>query len=235
MTVVEGQLGWTFDPDRPVYQARLPAPKAPPVAGRFIQAILWSRSILCWHCTALIPLSPQWKLSAKQGIRVTPRPDGTCAFAVVPLKDMSAVSVAKGTGICFHCGGTQPKGYPSAEARAGRMGDQCYCVVIRNRTVRYRAGKPPVKGKSWIEFMVPTDSHFQAVKLRHNIRVRLGAPELYEGADNKSLWSEHPGYPGIPDPYAETDPSLLELGLFGGEESEWAPGVAAIIAEWGDE
>ena len=207
------QLGWTFDPDRPVYQVRQPAPKGVPAAGRYYQAMLWSRTILCWHCTALIPLSPQWTLSAKLGIRVTPLPDGVCNFEVAPKKDMSPASVIKGIAICFHCGGTQSKGYPAAEARAKRMGHLEYCRVIRNRTINYRAGKRPVRGPTWLDFEVPPELHLRAMELRNATLVAAG----------------------MPNRYAETDPSLLALGLFGGEESEWAPGITADIALWSDE
>ena len=207
------QLGWTFDPDRPVYQVKQPAPKEPPRAGRVVQAYLWSRTVLCWHCAALVPLSPDWRLDAraKLGISVTPLPDGTPHFRVVPRSEMARPTVIKGIAICPHCDSTSPKGFPSAEAQAGRLGMLMYCNVIRNRTVRYRAGKPPVKGKTWLDFEVPSDLHWQAVKLRHNHLYRTGAPNRY----------------------AETDPSLLALGMFGGEPSDLMPGVAEIYLSWG--
>lgn len=211
--LVNSQLAWTFDPDRPIYLARQPTPKAPPAAGRLVQAYLWARTILCWHCTALIPLSPQWRLNAKLGMKVTPSPDGVCLFEVVAKADMSPVSVIRGIGICYHCGGTQPQGYPAAEARAKRLGHLEYCRVIRNRTINYRAGKPPVKGKTWLDFEVPPLAHYLACVQHQQMLISAG----------------------MPNRYAETDPSLLELGLFGGEESEWAPGMAAFITEWGDE
>ena len=231
------QLGWTFDPDRPVYQVRQPAPKAPLEAGRKVQAFLWARTILCWHCTALVPLSPDWRLDAKAklAIAITPLPDGTPHFRVVPRSEMAHPTVIKGVAICPHCDSTSPKGYPSQEAQAGRLLMLMYCNVIRNRTIRYRAGKSPVKGKTWLDFEVPADLHYQALKTRHNHFYRLANPDL-DLTDDPYMWRLYPagrGSAGAPDPYAETDPSLRELGLFGGEPSDLMPGVAALYQSWG--
>lgn len=231
------QLGWTFDPDRPVYQVRQPAPKEPPQAGRKVQAYLWARTILCWHCTALIPLSPDWRLDAKAklAIAVDPLPDGTPHFRVVPRSEMSPPTVIKGVAICPHCDSTSPKGYPSKEAQAGRLLMLMYCNIIRNRTVRHRAGKPPVKGKTWLDFEVPANLHYEALKVRYNHFYRLGAPDI-DLTEDPYMWRHYPpvrGRSGAPDRYAETDPSILELGLLGGEPSDLMPAVAKLYLSWG--
>lgn len=63
------QLGWTFDPDNPVYEVYAKSEKKN-YNWRGVQAYLWSRTILCPDCTGLIPLSPIWRLSQKPGFSI---------------------------------------------------------------------------------------------------------------------------------------------------------------------
>ena len=101
------------------------------------------------------------------------------------------------------CGFTCPKGCPAAEARAGRMDHIHYITVQRDMYPIYRAGKQPMQGKAPLDYIVPGECWYSSWHIRR---------KTLEAA-------------GINDALIETDPQLLELGLFGGRETEYAPGV----------
>lgn len=87
------------------------------------RAFLFSMTILCPYCTALIPLAPNWKLSPKDGIRVTnDKLWKVPGFEVVRIRYMSPGTVRKRIATCPQCGGVCERGYPAQEAQAGRMG-----------------------------------------------------------------------------------------------------------------
>ena len=174
--------------------------------GLQVRAYLWSRSILCPNCTGLIPLSPTWEISKSQkwGCRLIPNPGfGLVGFEVVSLADVSRGTVKKAIAVCPMCGFTCPKGHPAAEARAGRMDHIHYITVQRDMYPIYRAGKKPIQGKAPLDFVVPGELWYHSWLIRH-----------------KTLAAA-----GIKDALIETDPQLPELGLFGGTETQYAPGV----------
>ena len=120
------QMRWAYDESIANYRIVQDAPKPKrnaPIEGRMVQAFLWTRTILCRNCTGLIPLSPNWRLSREQGIRLLPDPlTGLVGYEVVHLSEASIGSVRKAIATCPICGWVCPKGYPAAEARAKRMG-----------------------------------------------------------------------------------------------------------------
>ena len=181
----------------------------PPEPGRWIQSYLWSRTILCESCTALIPLSPNWRLSDEQGLgmQVTPVADGTPAFAVVDKRKISLGTVGNGVARCLHCGASQHKGYPAEEAEAGRMGHLLYGYVVKVRTVAYNKRGRPVRDRMWLEYHVADSVLLSAHEQRREMLASKGIAV---------------------DPYLETDPLLLGLGLFGGVESELAIGMSLV-------
>ena len=67
----------------------------------------------------------------------------------------------------------------------------------------YRADKKLIQGKDPPDFIVPGELWYQPWLIRH-----------------KTLAAA-----GIKDALIETDPQLPELGLFGGTETQYAPGV----------
>ena len=202
------QLGWTFDPDKPVYQKRDNYRSRRSLRdGWLCQAILWARSILCPWCNGLIPLSPHWRLDDRQalGIHLLPNPGlKIVGFEVAPSSGASAGTVKKGIATCPLCGGTTPKGYPAQEARAERMGHLEYCQVWRQYWLEYRrAGKRPIQRRNPHTYLAPAGHEFFAIIERQRALNLKGLPlEL------------------------EKDPSLLTLGLYGGTPSEFAPGLA---------
>ena len=201
------QLGWTFDPERPVFCREVLAKPSAPVNKIQVQAYLWARAVLCWSCTALIPLSPDWRLSNKLGCKLTPhRDDGTTSFEIVRRAEMSPGTIKRGIAVCPHCHGSTPQFYIREEAQAGRLGQLLYVIVYRIWQPVYRPGRPPLQKRSKCQFRVANTI----------------IPKCHQ------LMQDFRNSAGIPNRFLHTDPSLLELGLFGGTESEFAPGIAQL-------
>ena len=133
------QLGWTFNPGNPVFQLQ-EQPEKEIHKGRWVQACLENRPILCPACTGLIPLAPNWRLSSKPGLDIRLKPDPAyriVGFEVVAKAEESRGTIRKGIAICSLCGYVCPKRYPAA-ARADRMGQIQYCKVIKTYYPIYR-------------------------------------------------------------------------------------------------
>jgi adenine-specific DNA methylase len=138
-------------------------------AQRYAQTYLWARTVGCPECSRTIPLSPNWRLDSKgTGIGVVADIDSTtagfkifhdrakcpdcrsakktCNTATLhPDGRISEGTVARAIATCPwpDCGRTTPKGYPAAEAQAGRMGHQMYCVVYRDSWKdKTKSGRP---------------------------------------------------------------------------------------------
>ncbi len=102
---------------------------------------LWARTIRCPYCDGLVPLSPNWRL-APDGAGVRLRPDAArkvCAFEIVATPaEQSDGTVKGGDGLCPYPACRRPidGDHIKAEARAGRMGEQLYCVVFKQRVLK---------------------------------------------------------------------------------------------------
>ena len=200
------QFKWTFDPDNPVYQVEEKR-KSLVIQGRKVRAYLWARSILCTSCTGLIPLSPNWRLSPTLGIRLIPdHAFLVVRFEVVDIKSCSWGTVKNGIAVCPLCGSTMRKEYPAEEARSDRMGHINYCEVVQYHYPIYHYRGAPTQGKDPLEFIVPGIAFYQSDCERWRC-LRSAGLTAY----------------GV-----EQDPLLRELGLFGGKESEFAPGVSLL-------
>ena len=128
---------------------------------------LWARTINCPYCDGRVPLSPNWRLASEGiGVRLQPhlamgpRTTGrVCSFKIVTsAKEQSAGTVARGDGTCPYsdCGRVIDGHEIKAQAQAGRMGEQLYTVVYKERVLnttktgrtrekwvrRYRAPRP---------------------------------------------------------------------------------------------
>ncbi|MCD6361584.1 MAG: DUF1156 domain-containing protein, partial [Armatimonadetes bacterium] len=128
-------------------------PKQP---GEEVFAYVWARTIKCPNCGLIVPLSPNWwldKAGEDRGtaVRVLPPERGEgdeCDFEIIEVTDRrqydpnDAGTVSRGTGQCPRCGDVLEGDYIKAEARAGRMGEQMYAVVIK--TARGKGFRPPL-------------------------------------------------------------------------------------------
>ena len=203
------QLGWTFIPDNPVYQVR-DEPEKEIRNGRGVMAFLHSRTIICPACKWLIPLAPNWRLSQKPDMGIRLKPDTAyriVGFEVVAKAEESRGTIRKGIAICPMCGYVCPKGYPAAAARADRMGHIEYCRVIKTYYPIYQgAEQKPIQGVKPLEYRVPNDHLLKSDEERWRALASKG-------------WL---------DMTTKEDTLLLELGIFGGTESEFAPGIANL-------
>lgn len=115
--------------------------------GWICDGYLWARTVTCPYCGGVVPLSPNWKLSgAGHGVRLVPE-DGRIRFEVVEREaDHSPETVKGGDGTCPfpECRRTIDGDEIKAQAQAGRMGHQLYCVVYKEERIKgyTKAGKP---------------------------------------------------------------------------------------------
>ena len=136
---------------------------------KYVWAYLWSRTVRCPDCRGLIPLSPNWRLDGGgKGVRLRPTLDdqgqGICEFDIVDTaRQHSSGTVARGKAVCPYpgCGATTAAGYIAAEAQAGRLGEQLYCVIIKNQWRKLDKGE-------WVNIRRPKEyAHIPNREFRH--------------------------------------------------------------------
>ena len=109
-----------------------------------VSGYLYARTITCPHCAGLVPLSPNWRLApGGKGVRLVPElGDGpgaegrVCGFEIVErAEEQSEGTVARGDGLCPYsdCERHIDGDHIKAQAQAGRMGEQLYAVVFKER------------------------------------------------------------------------------------------------------
>lgn len=100
---------------------------------------LWARTVTCPYCGGVVPLSPNWKLSGSgHGVRLVPD-NGRVRFEIVERHaDHSPGTVKGGDGSCPfpECRRTIDGDEVKAQAQAGRMGHQLYCVVFKEERIK---------------------------------------------------------------------------------------------------
>ena len=124
---------------------------------RIDQTYLWARTITCPYCEGLVPLSPNWRLAPDgTGVRLKPvTGTGTgsrgrvCGFEIVgSAREQSGGTVARGDGMrpFPDCGRVIEGDAIKAQAQAGRMGEQLFAVVYKERVLtKTKTGKTRVK------------------------------------------------------------------------------------------
>ena len=139
---------------------------------------LWARTVTCPYCDGLVPLSPNWRLApGGTGVRLTPHLGGgpgsegrTCTFEVVDsAAEQSPGTVSRGAGDCPYtdCGRIIDGDVIKAQAQAGRMGEQLYAVVYKERVeVRTKTGRIRKKWVRGYRAPRPEDDNGAAVRAR---------------------------------------------------------------------
>jgi putative DNA methylase len=137
-----------------------------PISDSIPTNYLWARTVRCPHCEGKVPLSPNWRLLADgTGLRFQTHlgsgpgdESRRLTFTLVHnAKDQSQGTVSGGDATCpfEDCGRLISGEEVKEQAQAGKMGEQMYAIVFRNRVVtgKTKAGKPKVK---WVrDFRAP--------------------------------------------------------------------------------
>ncbi len=147
-----------------------------PQDGTRPDGYLWARTVNCPYCDGRVPLSPNWRLASDgTGVRLQPQlamGPGTegrvCSFKIVTsVKEQSDGTVARGDGTCPYsdCGRVIDGDEIKAQAQTGRMGQQLFTVVYKERVLittksgrtrekwvrRYRAARPEDENSAEIQ------------------------------------------------------------------------------------
>ena len=151
---------------------------------------LWARTVTCPYCDGLVPLSPNWRLApGGTGIRLTPHlGDGpgsegrTCTFGIVnSVAEQSPGTVSRGAGDCPwpDCGRIIDGDAIKAQAQAGRMGEQLYAVVYKERVeVRTKTGRIREK---WVRgYRAPRPEDDNGAEVRTRLDEKLPEWEAFD-------------------------------------------------------
>ena len=175
---------------------------------------LWARTITCPYCDGLVPLSPNWRLTPDgTGVKLTPHlGDGPgskrriCTFDVVrTVAEQSAGTVARGDGTCPFpdCGRVIGGEVIKTQAQAGRMGEQLYAVVYKER-VEYETKTGQVREK-WVRgYRPPRPEDDNSAEIWTRLAERL--PE----------WKAFDLVPGeqLPDGNKTTEPQRYGMNMW---------------------
>jgi adenine-specific DNA methylase len=146
--------------------------------GCFSDAYIWARTITCPYCGGLVPLSPNWRLSAG-GIGVRLDAEMTTrrmSFSIVEGEGQHAKGTAKGgNGICPFpdCRRTIDDEEIKKQGRGGQMGHQLYCVVYKEQKVKgyTKKGKPKYETLTGFRSPRPEDDVDNLVRERLAVRM----------------------------------------------------------------
>ena len=151
---------------------------------------LWARTINCPYCDGRVPLSPNWRLASDgTGVRLQPHlamGPGTegrvCSFKIVTsAKEQSAGTVARGDGTCPYsdCGRVIDGEEIKAQAQAGRMGEQLFTVVYKERVLTTtKAGRTREK---WVRrYRAPRAEDDNSVEIQARLAEKLPEWEAFD-------------------------------------------------------
>ncbi len=158
---------------------------------------LWARTVSCPYCDGLVPLSPNWRLApGGTGVRLRPEVgDGpgtagrVCSFEIVDSAgEQSAGTVARGDGTCPFpdCGRVIDGDEIKRQAQAGRMGEQLYAVVFKQRTeTRTKTGKIREK---WVRgYRAPRPEDDNSAEIASRLAEKIPVWEAFDIVPNERI------------------------------------------------
>ncbi len=150
---------------------------------------LWARTVTCPYCDGLVPLSPNWRLAPNgTGVKLTPQLGAgpgsagrVCSFEIVEnLAEQSHGTVARGDGTCPFpdCGRVIDGEVIKAQAQAGRMGEQLFTVVYKER-VEYETKTGQIRVK-WVRgYRAPRPEDDNGVEIQARLDEKLAEWDIF--------------------------------------------------------
>ena len=182
--------------------------------GVRVEGYLWARTITCPYCEGLVPLSPNWRLASDgTGVRLRPQlgtgPEAkgrVCAFEIVrSANEQSSGTVARGDGTCPYpdCGRVIDGGDIKAQAQAGRMGEQLFAVVYKERVLsKTKTGKTREK---WVRgYRAPRPEDDNSAEIRARLDEKLPEWEAFDLVPSET----------IPDGNKTTEPQRYGMRIW---------------------
>ena len=165
--------------------------------GVRVEGYLWARTITCPYCEGLVPLSPNWRLASDgTGVRLRPQlgtgPEAkgrVCAFEIVrSANEQSPGTVARGDGTCPYpdCGRVIDGDEIKTQAQAGRMGEQLFAVVYKERVLsKTKTGKTREK---WVRgYRAPRPEDDNSAEIRARLDEKLPEWEAFDMVPSETI------------------------------------------------
>ena len=171
---------------KPKYEGVFP----PEREGIQIVGYLWTRTVTCPYCEGLVPLSPNWRLAPDgTGVRLKPglgaapgSPGRMCSFEIVESPaEQSPGTVSRGAGDCPYpdCRRIIDGDTIKAQAQAGRMGEQLYAVVYKER-VEYETKTGQLRVKWVRRYRAPRPEDDNGVEIQARLDEKLAEWDAFD-------------------------------------------------------
>ena len=158
---------------------------------------LWARTVTCPYCDGLVPLSPNWRLAPSgTGVRLKPDlctgpglPGRVCSFEIVETAaEQSPGTVSRGAGDCPYpdCGRVIDGDTIKTQAQTGRMGEQLYAVVCKER-VEYKTKTGRLREKWVRRYRRPHPEDDNGAEIRTRLAEKLPEWEAFDMVPSESI------------------------------------------------
>ena len=141
-----------------------------------VDGYLWARTVTCPYCGGVVPLSPNWRLSSSNhGVRLVPE-SRRIRFQIVEREsDHSPATVKGGDGLCPFpdCQRTIDGDEIKAQAQAGKMGHQLFCVVFKEERIKGYSKKGSPKTEKFRRFRAPRSEDNVEVLVQQKLAERM--------------------------------------------------------------